>query len=75
MLWEAGLDNGPDGGVAAQFLDSSDGFTLDQATSRVVTLQTSFLTSTTECDSEGVANAADAAASAAGVAPRRALNV
>jgi hypothetical protein len=67
MLWEASLDNGPDGGVAAQFLDSSDGFTLDQATSRVMTVQTSFLTSTTKCDSEGIANAADAAASAAGV--------
>lgn len=63
MLW-----GGISYNVAGQFLDSSDGFTLDEATSRVLTVQTSFAASNTDCDPYGIANAADAAVAAAGVA-------
>ncbi len=63
MLW----GSSGNGGISAQFLDSSDGFILDQATSQVLTVQTSVVAQPDNCDSNGFANAADAAASAAGV--------
>ncbi len=55
--------------VAGQFLDSSDGFTFEKATSVVLTVQTSLVSPGSSCDYDGYAAAANAAAAAMGYAP------
>ncbi len=52
--------------VAGQFLDSSDGFTFDKATSAVLTVQTALVSPGTTCDVDSYADAANNAAAAMG---------